>query len=105
MRHPMKMVLFSLVGLVVAPGTVPVDGAKLQRRDQQEASRAVRLGQILPLRAIEARILPTMRGSQYLGFDFEPQGGIYTLKFLRDGTVIWIEVDGRTGQIIGRTSN
>eukprot|EP01037_Dinobryon_pediforme_P024444 gene24444-26244_t len=46
-----------------------------------------------------------MRGSQYLGFDFDAERGIYTLKFLRDGTVIWVEVDGRSGQIIGRTGN
>ena len=50
-------------------------------------------------------MLPTMRGSQYLGFDYDTDRGIYTLKFLRDGTVIWVEVDGRSGQIIGRTGN
>ena len=45
------------------------------------------------------------RGGQYIGFDFESPPGIYTLKFLRDGTVIWVEVDARSGQIIGRTGN
>ena len=99
------MVLFSFLALTMTTAGPPVPGQSFQRRDQQEASRAMRMGQILPLRVIEARILPMMRGSQYLGFDFDPQGGIYTLKFLRDGNVIWIEVDGRTGQVIGRTSN
>jgi uncharacterized membrane protein YkoI len=44
-----------------------------------------------------------MRGAQYLGSDYDSGSAIYTLKFLRDGTVIWVDVDGRTGQIVGRT--
>jgi hypothetical protein len=78
-----------------------------QRRhgDQQDALRARRDGRILPVPEIERRVVPTMRGAQYLGFDFDPDAGIYTLKFLRDGTVIWIDVDGRSGRIIGRTGN
>ena len=100
----MKMVSFALLGLAVAAAASPVAGEGFQRRDQEEASRAMRRGQILPLRAIEARVLPAMRGSQYLGVDFDPDAGIYTLKFLREGTVIWVQVDGRTGQIVGRTN-
>ncbi len=99
------MLLFTLLGYAVVGGAAPVQGERFQRRDQSEASRALRMGQMLPLRAIEGRVLPTMRGSQYLGVDFDPDRGIYTLKFLREGTVIWVEVDGRTGQVVGRTSN
>lgn len=44
-----------------------------------------------------------MRDSQYIGFDYDAAEAIYTLKFLRNGTVIWVEVDGRTGKVIGRT--
>lgn len=101
----MKMVVFSSLALIVTTAPPPAWGEAFQRRDQQEASRAMRMGQILPLRVIEGRVLPTMHGSQYLGVDFDPDGGIYTLKFLRDGLVIWVQVDGRTGQIVGRTSN
>ena len=73
--------------------------------DQQRAYEARRSGEILPLPEIERRVVPTeqRRGGQYLGFDFQSPPGIYTLKFLRDGTVIWVVVDGRTGQVIGRT--
>ena len=101
----MTMLVSLLIGLAIPTAPPPSDGAWAQRSDQREAWRARQLGRILPLREIEGRVLPTMRGSQYLGFDFESERGIYTLKFLRDGTVIWVEVDGRTGQIIGRTGN
>jgi hypothetical protein len=76
-----------------------------RRSDQQEAFDARRAGRILPLPEIEKRIVPgeAKRGGRYIGFDFESPSGVYTLKFLRDGTVIWIEVDGRTGQVLGRT--
>lgn len=71
--------------------------------DQWSAFQQRREGRILPLREIEGRVVPTMRGADYLGVDFDGASGIYTLKFLRDGTVIWVEVDGRSGQVIGRT--
>ncbi|HEX7656799.1 MAG: hypothetical protein ACTHKR_10150 [Sphingomonas sp.] len=84
---------------------VPASHAGAQRRhdDQQEALRARRDGRIMPVPEIERRVVPMMRGAQYLGFDFDPDGAIYTLKFLRNGTVIWIDVDGRSGRVVGRT--
>lgn len=84
---------------------LPAGHAAAQRRhdDQREALRARRDGRIMPVPEIERRVVPTMRGAQYLGFDFDPEGAIYTLKFLRNGTVIWVDVDGRSGRVIGRT--
>lgn len=73
------------------------------RGDQWRAFEQRREGRMLPLREIEARVLPTMRGAEYIGFDFDGGTAVYTLKFLRDGTVIWVEVDGRSGAIIGRS--
>ena len=55
------------------------------------------------MREIERRVVPSMPGARYLGFDFDDGPSVYTLKFLRDGQVIWVEVDGRTGQVLGRT--
>ena len=74
-----------------------------RRGDQLDALRARRDGRIMPVPEIEHRVVPTMKDAQYLGFNFDPDGGIYTLKFLRKGTVIWVDVDGRSGRIIGRT--
>jgi len=76
-----------------------------QQRDQKMVFDEMRNGRILPLRDIEARVLPSMRGAQYIGFDFDSESGIYTLKFLRNGNVIWVEVDGRSGRLLGRTGN
>ncbi|MEK9209885.1 hypothetical protein [Sphingomonas sp. 2378] len=81
----------------------PMGMAPDQRRgDQMRAFQARKEGN-LSLREIEQRVVPTMRDSQYIGFDYDAGAQIYTLKFLRNGTVIWVEVDGRTGKIIGRT--
>jgi uncharacterized membrane protein YkoI len=101
----MKMLVPLALTALAALGPAPVAGAHDQRRDQQEAWDQRRAGRILPLREIEARVIPSMRGAQYIGFDFDSGSAIYTLKFLRNGTVIWVEVDGRSGQIVGRTGN
>lgn len=81
------------------------DGPRLaqHRGDQWQVFEQRREGRILPLREIERRVVPSMRGSNYIGFDFDGESGIYTLKFLRNGAVIWVEVDGRSGQVLGRT--
>lgn len=76
--------------------------AAIQQRDQDQAWAARHEGRILPLKEIERRVVPTMHGAQYLGIDFDPASGVYTLKFLRNGAVIWVDVDGRSGQIVGR---
>ena len=96
---PMKfLVPLAILGLVLAPA------ADAQRRgDQQRAREARQSGRLLPLPEIERRVVPAMRGAQYLGFDFDSDAAVYTLKFLRDGNVIWVEVDGQTGQVIGRS--
>lgn len=76
-----------------------------QDSNQEAASQRRLKGQNLPVREIERRVVPRMPGAQYLGFDYDPSTDIYTLKFLRNGSVIWVDADGRTGNIIRRTGN
>ena len=64
----------------------------------------MRAGNKLPLREIERRILPQMRGAEYLGPLYDSTARAYRLKFIRDGRVIYIDVDARTGQIINRSN-
>jgi uncharacterized membrane protein YkoI len=79
----------------------PVADARPRDREQDEAWRRAREGQILPLRSIESMIVPRMRGADYLGPEFN--GDVYRLKFMRGGQVVWIDVDARTGHIIGKS--
>ena len=73
-----------------------------RRRDQDAAYAATRTGAVLPLREIEGRVMPRMGGADYLGPEFDPGSGTYRLKFMSRGSVTWVDVDGRTGAIIGR---
>jgi hypothetical protein len=101
----MKMFGVLCLGAFLA-AAAPVHATPQDRRSDQEAARAGRVqGKLLPLRAIEARVVPQMerQGARYLGFDCDSGTGIYTLKFLRNGNVIWIDVDGRTGQVMSRS--
>ena len=54
-------------------------------------------------REIEARILPTMKGAEYLGFAYDSTARAYRLKFIRDGRVTYVDVDARTGRVIARS--
>jgi hypothetical protein len=94
-----KPVLFACLASVALTGAIAVP---LSSRHAPMARQNV---QVLPVREIERRVIPMMQGAQYLGFDFDPQTAIYTLKFLRNGSVIWVDVDGRTGRIIRRAGN
>ena len=73
------------------------------RSDQGEARREMQAGNVLSLREIERRILPQMQGSEYLGPAYDSIARAYRLKFIRDGRVTYVDVDERTGRIIGRS--
>ena len=70
-------------------------------RDQDRAFRATQEGRSMPLPRIEQRVVPMMGGADYLGPEY--RGETYRLKFVRDGRVIWVDVDAATGRVIGET--
>ena len=41
-----------------------------------------------------------MKGSDYLGFEYDSGVSAYRLKFLREGQVTWVDVDARTGRVM-----
>jgi len=78
------------------------DAPDQRRDDQMQAFQARRSGRP-SLREIERRVIPQVPGAEYLGADYDADEGVYTLKFVRDGQVIWVQADGATGQVIGRS--
>lgn len=73
------------------------------RGEQGEARREAQAGTIMRSGEIEARILPSMRNAEYLGFAYDSTARAYRLKFIKDGRVTYVDVDARTGKIIGRS--
>ncbi len=69
-------------------------------REQQRAWEATREGRSMPLPQLERRIMPMMGGADYLGPELN--GDTYRFKFMQNGRVIWVDVDGR-GNIIRRS--
>ena len=72
-------------------------------RDQDRAFRAQREGRSMPLPLLERRVIPRMGGADYLGP--EMRGGNLRMKFLDRGKVIWVDVDPRTGRILGTSGD
>ena len=79
--------------------------ARRDHREQDAAYKARQQGRIMSLRTIESRIMPRMRGAEYLGPELDAGSGTYRLKFMRGGRVIWIDVDARTGRVLGRSGH
>jgi hypothetical protein len=69
-------------------------------RDANRAFQGVRQGRAMPLPMLERRVLPSMGGADYLGPELN--GDAYRFKFIQNGRVIWVDVDGQ-GRIIRRS--
>jgi hypothetical protein len=101
---PMRLLstlLIAATALSAAASAPAMAGPR--ERDQDSAVRGTRAGRIIPLRAIEQRIVPQMRGFDYLGPEYYAEIGRYRLKFLRGQRVVWIDVDARSGEVIGKS--
>ena len=100
----MKRIFASFLALGLVTGPIMAAPAVAQSRSEQgEARREMSAGNILELRDIEARILPTMRGAEYLGPAYDSTAMAYRLKFIRDGRVMYVDVDARTGKVLRRS--
>jgi uncharacterized membrane protein YkoI len=72
------------------------------RRDEQDAARRAMLdGQVMPFAMIKRRVDAAVNGATYVGSEFNPSANRYRLKYVKDGKVVWVDADGRTGDIIG----
>ena len=70
-------------------------------RDADRAFQTKRAGRSMPLPQLERRVLPFMGGADYLGPELN--GETYRMKFIRNGRVIWVDIDPQTGRIIRRS--
>ncbi|MDB5672284.1 MAG: hypothetical protein JWO25_3243 [Alphaproteobacteria bacterium] len=95
-----NLILAGLIGLLA---TAPAADARPRDREQDEAFRGTHDGRFVPLRVIESRIIPQMRGYDYLGPELDAGMGRYRLKFIKGPQVVWVDVDARTGEIIARS--
>ncbi len=91
----------TLLAAVLGSALIAAPAQAERPRDQDRAFRATQEGRSMPLPKIERRIVPQMGGADYLGPEFH--GDTYRLKFVRDGRVIWVDVDAATGRVIGET--
>lgn len=91
--------LFALAGAV--PALSPAHASS--GGEQGELRRDRRAGTVIPPREIEREVLPRMAGMQYLGPEYDPAAMSYRLKFIKDGRVYFVDVDARTGRIIGQS--
>ena len=92
----------SALALALPLGTIAPVLAKPPRDEQGEVRKDMREGNVRSLRDIERRVLPSMQGMQYLGPEYDPAAMAYRLKFIRDGRVVFVDVDARSGQILGQ---
>ena len=96
-----------LLPLIAAAGLVvpsAADAASWPRfRDREQAQRGVQQGDILPLNVIRERI--RIPGAELIGADLIAEGTRYRLRFMRGVNVIWVDVDARTGRILGYAGN
>lgn len=97
-------ILAAPIAIAIAGLAAPATAGEMQARsDQGEAREEMRAGNVLSLREIERRVLPQMRGSEYLGPSYDATARAYRLKFIKDGRVTYVDVDATTGRIIRRS--
>jgi hypothetical protein len=101
------IVAVSLTGVPAEARPRPDSNSQVQSdqqrptRDADRAFRDIQQGRSMPLPQIERRVMPFMGGADYLGPEIN--GGSYRLKFMQNGRVIWVDVDGQSGKIIRRS--
>ncbi len=91
----------SFFALLAALAVVGAGSAEARRGDDQQAVRKGCLqGSVKCLREIEAKVLPRMRGMQYLGPEYDSTAQVYRLKFIKKDRVIFVDVDARSGRVL-----
>ncbi len=88
---------FLMLALALPASAAMADPAS----EQGQVRKDTRAGNVRSLRDIEKRVLPTMPNMQYLGPEYDSAAMAYRLKFIQNGRVVFVDVDARSGMIIG----
>ncbi|MFV0643685.1 MAG: hypothetical protein ACK5NN_04185 [Sphingomonadaceae bacterium] len=102
-----KLIAPFLAGAALAPlfllaAAMPA-AAQQSRTEQDRARQEMQAGNQLSLREIERRVLPSMKNAEYLGPAYDSTVKAYRLKFIRQGKVLFVDVDARSGRVIRRS--
>ena len=98
-----KLIASCLAASLALSGVVALPAQAQSRSDQGEARKEMRAGNTMQLREIERRVIPTMKGAEYLGPAYDSTAMAYRLKFIRDGRVMFVDVDARTVKVLRRS--
>ena len=96
----MKQLRIPLIAAALAGGLISAPALADPPRDANRAFQGVREGRTMPLPQLERRVMPLMGGADYLGPELN--GDTYRFKFMQNGRVIWVDVDGQ-GRVIRRS--
>ena len=96
----MRKLFAFLSAFALVTGGLAVPAAAQSRSDQASAREQMKAGRNLTVREIERRVIPQMKGHDYLTFEYDGKSSAYRLKFIRDGQVVWVDVDARTARIL-----
>lgn len=96
---PIRTFLFLAAGLMIAaPAVRPVAAGP------NDVHAMVQAGEIMPFEAIQRRVVQETPG-EYVGAQFDQNSRVYRFRFLKDGNLINVDVDARTGERIRRRQN
>src|SRR6476660_6751305 len=96
----MNLLRTLLIAAAVAGGITSAPALADPPRDADRAFRSREQGRSMPLPQLERRVMPMMGGADYLGPELN--GDAYRFKFMQNGRVIWVDVDGQ-GRVIRRS--
>ena len=77
----MRKLVASFAALALVSGGLAVPAAAQSREDQASARQQ-------------------MKGHDYLTFEYDGAASAYRLKFMKEGQVVWVDVDARTARIL-----
>ena len=96
----MRLLRTLLLAAAVLGGLTGAPALADPPREANRAFQGVREGRSMPLPQLERRVMPMVPGADYLGPELN--GDTTRFKFIQNGRVIWVDVDGQ-GRVVRRS--